>query len=170
MTGSSAPTQRTQTARAIAFVGWVAAAFVTGLIGAAATVTAGTFYSQLDRPGWAPPADLFGPVWTALYALMGIAAWLVWSEGGFRRARGELALFLVQLGVNALWSWLFFAWRLGAASFVEICLLIVLVAVTAVAFWRRRPLAGALLVPYLLWLLYAAALNYSVWRMNPQVL
>jgi len=164
------PAPLPQTARVLAFVAWLGASLLAGLIGSVATLQAGAFYSQLVRPGWAPPAELFAPVWTGLYALMGVSAWLVWSVAGFRPARVELRLFIVQLGVNALWSWLFFAWRLGAVSFSEICLLIALVSVTLVLFWRKRPLAGALLIPYLLWLVYAAALNYSVWRLNPQLL
>ena len=114
--------------------------------------------------------DVFGPVWTVLYAVMGIAAWLVWRVGGFRAARTALTLFLVQLAVNALWSWLFFGWQLGGAAFADIALLWVLIVATLVAFWRVRPLAGVLLVPYLLWVSFAFALNYSVWQLNPQVL
>ena len=101
---------------------------------------------------------------------MGAAAWLVWRERGFRGARAALALFLVQLVLNALWTWLFFAWRLGAAAFIEILLLWALIAATLVAFWRLRPLAGYLLVPYLLWVGFASALTYAVWQLNPGVL
>ena len=101
---------------------------------------------------------------------MGIAAWLVWRVGGFRVARTALTLFLVQLAVNALWSWLFFGWHLGGVAFADIALLWVLIVATLVAFWRVRPLAGVLLVPYLLWVSFAFALNYSVWQLNPQVL
>jgi tryptophan-rich sensory protein len=109
-------------------------------------------------------------VWTFLYILMALAAWLVWRVDGFRPARTALTLFLLQLALNALWSWLFFGWHRGALAFGDILLLWVLIAATLVAFWRTRPLAGALLVPYLLWVSFAAALNYSVWRLNPQVL
>ncbi|MBX3703651.1 MAG: tryptophan-rich sensory protein [Steroidobacteraceae bacterium] len=105
-----------------------------------------------------------------LYAFMGIAAWLVWRVGGFRAARAALVLFLAQLAVNALWSWLFFGWRLGAVAFADIALLWALVVATLVSFWRIRRLAGALLIPYLLWISFAAALNYSVWQLNPQLL
>lgn len=149
---------------------WLAVCFVAAAIGATASIHAATFYSQLARPSWAPPPEWFGPVWTTLYALMGIAAWLIWRIGGFRAARHALGLFLIQLAVNALWSWLFFAWHLGAAAFVDIILLWVLVVATIVAFWRIKPLAGALLVPYLLWISFASALNYFVWQLNPQVL
>jgi len=101
---------------------------------------------------------------------MAIAAWLVWRSGGVAANRYALSLFLLQLALNALWSWLFFAWHLGGWSFAEIVVLWVLVVATLAAFWRVRPLAGALLIPYLLWVSFAAALNYSVWQLNPHVL
>ena len=166
----SNPPQRRPRAQALGLAGWLAVSFIAAAIGSIASVQAGPFYTALVRPDWAPPPDVFGPVWTILYALMGIAAWLVWRVGGFRAARAALSLFLVQLAVNALWSWLFFAWHLGALAFVDILLLWVLVLATLVAFWRIRPLAGAMLVPYLLWISFAAALNLSVWQLNPQVL
>src|SRR3546814_2350052 len=99
---------------------WLASSFSAAAIGVSASIQAVPFYTQLVRPGWAPPPDIFGPVWTVLYALMGIAAWLVWRVGGFRAARAALTLFLVQLAVNALWSWLFFGWHLGALAFADI--------------------------------------------------
>ena len=101
---------------------------------------------------------------------MGIAAWLVWRADGFREARGALTLFLVQLALNALWSWLFFGWHRGALAFADILLLWVLIIVALIAFWRVRVLAGALLVPYLLWVSFASALNYTVWQLNPHSL
>lgn len=152
------------------FIAWFAICFAASALGAVASIQAGSFYLSLARPAWAPPASVFGPVWAVLYASMAVAAWLVWREGGFRRARAALTLFVVQLAVNAIWSWLFFAWRLGAVAFVDILILCVLVGATVVAFWRIRPLAAALLIPYLLWASFAAMLNYTVWQMNPQVL
>jgi tryptophan-rich sensory protein len=154
----------------VGLVGWLIVGFIAAAIGGAASIQAGPFYTQLVRPDWAPPALIFGPVWTILYALMGIAAWLVWRVGGFRAAKSALTLFLVQLMLNALWSWLFFGWRLGALAFTDTLLLCAFIVATVIAFWRIRPLAGALLVPYLLWVSFASALNYSVWQLNPQVL
>ena len=116
-------------------------------LGAKPSIQAGPFYTQLQRPDWAPPPTIFGPVWTVLYVLMGIAAWLVWRVGGFRAAKSALTLFLVQLALNALWSWLFFGWHRGALAFADILLLWALIVATLIAFWRIRPLAGALLVP-----------------------
>lgn len=152
------------------FVVWLVIVFVAAALGAAASVEAPSFYAQLVRPEWAPPARVFGPVWTVLYALMGIAAWLVWRVGGYRRAQVALNLFLVQLVLNTLWSWLFFGWQKGAVAFADIVVLWLLIVVTLVAFWRVKPLAGALLIPYLLWVSFAAVLNYSVWQLNPQLL
>lgn len=154
----------------IGLIAWLAVSFIAAAIGSAATLRAGSFYTDLIRPEWAPPAAIFGPVWTALYILMAIAAWLVWRTGGFNAARNALVLFLVQLMFNALWSWLFFGWQMGAAAFVEVVLLWVLIAATLIAFWRIRPFAGILLLPYLAWVSFATALTYSVWQMNPQVL
>ena len=125
---------------------------------------------ELVKPSFNPPAWVFGPVWTTLFALMAISAWLVWRSGGFRGNRIALGLFLVQLAFNALWSWLFFAWHLGALAFAEVLLLWVLIAATLVSFWRSRPLAGALLVPYLVWVGFASALTYAVWQLNPDIL
>lgn len=154
----------------VGLVGWILGSFVAAAIGSAASLQAGPFYTQLARPDWAPPSFLFGPVWTVLYALMGIAAWLVWRDAGFRAAKTALTLFLVQLALNALWSWLFFAWHRGGLAFADILLLWALIVATLIAFWRIRPLAGALLVPYLMWVSFASALNYSVWQLNPEIL
>ena len=101
---------------------------------------------------------------------MGVAAWLVWRSGGFRANRQALMLFLLQLAFNALWSWLFFAWRRGAWALADVLVLWIFIVATLVSFWRVRPLAGAVLTPYLLWVSFASALNYSVWQLNPQIL
>jgi len=154
----------------LGLVGWFIVSFAASAVGAVASIQAKSFYGQLVQPEWAPPSYVFGPVWTVLYALMAIAAWLVWRSGGFHTNRVALSLFMVQLALNALWSWLFFAWQRGALAFVDIVLLWVLIVVTLVSFWRVRPLAGALLIPYLLWVTFAAALNYSLWQLNPQIL
>jgi len=154
----------------LGLVGWFIVSFAASAVGAVASIQAKSFYGQLVQPEWAPPSYVFGPVWTVLYALMAIAAWLVWRSGGFHTNRVALSLFMVQLALNALWSWLFFAWQRGALAFVDIVLLWVLIVVTLVSFWRVLPLAGALLIPYLLWVTFAAALNYSLWQLNPQIL
>jgi len=151
-------------------VGWLVATGIAAFAGSMASRRSEDFYAQIEQPSWAPPSDVFGPVWTVLYILMAIAAWLVWRVGGFAHARTALTLFLVQLVVNALWSWLFFAWRMGGAAFVDILLMWVLVAATIAAFWRHSRLAAALLLPYLAWITFAGALNFTVWQLNPGVL
>jgi benzodiazapine receptor len=165
-----APVTLPKSKQAIGLVAWLAICFVAAGLGSVASVKAGSFYMELVRPDWAPPASIFGPVWTALYAAMGVAAWLVWRINGFRSARTALTLFLVQLLLNASWSWLFFAWREGALAFADIVLLWILIVATLISFWRIQPLAGALLIPYLLWVSFACALNYSVWQLNPRLL
>lgn len=151
-------------------VGWLLLTFAAAAIGGVASANAGIFYQQLVRPYWAPPAWLFGPVWTALYSLIGVAAWLVWRAHGFRRAGIALVLFVVQLAANALWTWLFFAWQQGGLASAEILLLWGLVVATVVAFSRLHSLAAALLLPYLLWVTFACALTLSIWKLNPGVL
>ncbi len=154
----------------VGLLGWLGLAFGSAALGALASTQARTFYAQIVRPTWAPPGWVFGPVWSLLYLLMGLAAWLVWREGGFRGARSALTLFLVQLAANALWSWLFFAWRQGALASLEILLLWGLILATLLAFRRVKPLAAWLLLPYLAWVTFAVALCWATWRMNPQAL
>jgi tryptophan-rich sensory protein len=149
---------------------WLALCAAVGFIGAIASVDAKDFYSVLDKPAWAPPPPVFGPVWTVLYVLMGVAAWLVWRERGWAQASGALTLFVAQLALNALWSWLFFAWEMGGLALADIILMWALILATLLAFARVRKLAGWLLVPYLLWVTFAAALNCSVWLRNPQLM
>lgn len=139
-------------------------------VGAVASVRAGEFYQQLSKPVWAPSGDVFGPVWSLLYVLMAIAAWLVVRALGWPRARPAMALYLVQLGLNALWTWVFFRWRMGSVAFAEILLLWALVVLTVAAFWRAQRLAGVLMLPYLAWVAFASALTYAVWQRNPGVL
>ncbi|MGQ9351921.1 MULTISPECIES: TspO/MBR family protein [Mycolicibacterium] len=123
-------------------------------------------YAQLEQPGFAPPSWVFGPTWTLLYALMAIAAWLVWRTGPSPETRRALTLYGVQLVLNAAWTPLFFGlgWR-GVAFFELSALLVVLIA-TVVMFWRRSTLAGALLLPYLAWSTFALCLNFAVWQLN----
>ena len=154
----------------LGLAGWLTLTFATAAIGAMASVQAGTFYMQLIRPVWAPPAWLFGPVWSVLYLLMGIAAWLVWRAYGFRGAATALGLFIVQLAVNALWTWLFFVWHQGALAFAEILVLWLLIVATIIAFRQRHILAAVLLIPYLAWVSFACALTYAMWTLNPAVL
>lgn len=145
--------------------GWLLLTFAAAALGAVASVDAASFYAQLSKPAWAPPAALFGPVWSVLYLLMGVAAGLVWNSPPPRRT--ALTLFGVQLAANALWSWLFFAWHQGALAAVEVLLLLLLIMLTVRAFWRSSRLGALLLTPYLAWVGFASALTWSVWLRNP---
>ena len=151
----------------IALIVWLVVSLAAGGVGALATRNAREFYASLAKPAWAPPGWLFGPVWTVLYVLMGVAAWLVWRRAGWRGASGALSLFLVQLLCNAAWSWIFFAWRRGALAFADIVLLLVLIVATMVAFARVHQLAALLLLPYLGWVAFATALTFAIWQGNP---
>ncbi len=148
----------------VGLAGWLGLCF--GVAFGAGQFEPGEWYAQLQRPTWAPPNWLFGPVWTALYATMAVAAWLVWKENGFSGARGPLGLFGVQLGLNFTWSWLFFGLQEPGLALAAIVALWVAILATVVVFWRVRPLSGGLLVPYLLWVTFAAALNFEFWRLN----
>jgi len=155
---------------AAGLAGWIAVCFAAAVIGGAATAGAPGFFGELARPSWAPPAWIFGPVWTILYLMMAFSAWMAWRERAFREAPAAFTLFFAQLGANALWSWIFFSWRQGALAFAEILLLWLLLAATMDQFRRIRPAAALLLVPYLAWTTFAAVLAFSVWRLNPALL
>jgi benzodiazapine receptor len=155
---------------ALGLLAWLLVAFAVAGVGGFASASAGDFYRELVRPSWAPPGWLFGPVWSVLYALMGISAWLVWRARGLVGARGALGLFVVQLVVNALWTWLFFVWRLGAVAFGEILLLWLLIVANIILFSRVSKFAALLLAPYLAWVSFACALTFATWQLNPGLL
>jgi translocator protein len=124
-----------------------------------------TWYPTLIKPEWAPPKWVFGPVWSALYAMMAVAAWLVWRRGG-NEAQYGLRLFAVQLALNVLWSVLFFGLRLPGVAFAEIIFLWLAIGATARVFGRISMSASLLLVPYFAWVGFAAILNFAIWRLN----
>ncbi|MCX5653040.1 MAG: tryptophan-rich sensory protein [Planctomycetota bacterium] len=124
------------------------------------------WYHTMERPSWNPPDWVFAPVWTFLYLAMAVAAWLVWHKAGWYGARGPLILFAVQLALNAVWTILFFGQRMPGLAFLELVVLWAVILMTLITFWRIRPMAGALLVPYLVWVTFASVLNYSIWQMN----
>lgn len=148
----------------------LAAAFLTAAVGSAASIRAAEFYGQLAQPSWSPPAWVFGPVWTALFLMMAVAAWLVWRAGEGSRLKLALGLYGTQLVLNALWSWLFFGWQLGALALVEVVVFWVVIAATTVAFWRIHRGAGLLMLPYLAWVAFATVLNAALVQLNPAVL
>lgn len=148
----------------------VGAPLLAAAVGGFASRDAATFYAELVKPAWAPPPRLFGPVWTVLYLMMGVAALLVWRSAPWQRTRAALSFFMLHLGVNAVWSWLFFRWHLGAGSFAGIVVLWVMIVVLVVWFARLRRSAALLLLPYLMWVTLASALNLAVWQRNPGLL
>lgn len=150
--------------QSIALCSWMALCFAAA--GTAIFVAVDGWYAALQKPTWNPPAWLFGPVWTLLYAMMAVAAWLVWREGGWKANRTALTLFLSQWLLNALWTPLFFGMHLAGWAFADIVLLWLFLAATLVSFWRISKPAGLLLLPYLAWVTFATVLNFTLWRMN----
>jgi translocator protein len=157
---SGAGPPRTRPARGRDLVGlgyFLALTFGAGLIGAMFTFpNVGTWYATIQKPSWTPPDWVFGPVWNSLFLMMAVAAWLVWRRAGPVGAERALALFGLQLMLNAAWSGLF----------SELVVLWLAILATAIAFGRRHRLAAWLLAPYLAWVTYAGALNFAIWRLN----
>ena len=144
---------------------FLAVTFAAAGIGSIATApNIPTWYAGLAKPTWNPPNWIFGPVWTTLYISMAVAAWLVWRQGGLWQ--WPLALFAVQLALNAAWSWLFFGFHMPGAAFIEVVALFAAIAATTIAFWPKSMAAGILMLPYLGWVAFAAVLNFTIWRLN----
>jgi benzodiazapine receptor len=141
-----------------------------GALGSVFTVKSlDVWYASLVKPSFNPPGWVFGPVWTALYILMGIAAWLVWRSGSLAEppVRNALLLFLVQLSLNALWSFLFFGLRSPLLALADILALLAAILATIAAFRPISPMAARLMVPYLAWVSFATVLNAAIWKLNP---
>ena len=155
---------KTNVQSALGAVGWLILCFAAAGVGS--LFVPGQWYESLTKPVWNPPSWLFGPVWTVLYGMMAIAAWLVWKRYGFSGAAVPLAVFVAQLVLNAGWSWLFFGLQRPDLAFAEIILLWIAILVTIVLFWRLERVAGILLVPYLAWVSFAAVLNFTLWQLN----
>lgn len=163
-TSTFQPTFRRKTA---VLIGFIAVCFAAAGMGAAATSTSvGGWYQALTKPSWSPPDWLFGPVWTALYFMMAIAAWLVWKKAGWARAKWPLSLFGLQLVLNAGWSVLFFGLRSPGLALLEIIFLWIAIAATTLAFQRKSGLAALLFAPYLAWTSFAVVLNFALWKLN----
>lgn len=139
------------------------AAFIGGLFTSASV---DGWYRTLLKPAWSPPSWIFGPVWTLLYLAMAIAAWLVWRRRLFSNVSTALSLFAVQLVLNAAWSAFFFGLQSPLLAFVNIVLLWGAILATMIAFARVAKISGWLFAPYILWVTFAAALNFAIWRMN----
>ena len=126
-----------------------------------------TWYGGLRKPWFNPPDWVFGPVWAVLYLLMAVAAWLVWSENAVALVLVPLAFYGIQLALNSLWSYIFFARKELSKAFVEIIALWIMILITTVLFWNVSQLAGIMMIPYISWVSVASALNYRVWKLNP---
>ncbi len=155
--------------RVIQFLAAIGVCLLAGLVGSAFTAPAiPTWYAALAKPALNPPAWVFGPVWTVLYILMGIALYLVWSRGWtHKNVKVATVIFAVQLVLNILWSYLFFGLQSPFFALIEIVLLWVAILMTTVAFYRVSVPAAVLLLPYLLWVSFAAYLNYGIYTLNP---
>jgi tryptophan-rich sensory protein len=146
-------------------LGLVAICFAVAAAGGAITSTSvGDWYQTLKKPSWTPADWLFGPVWSALYFLMALSAWVVWRRGGWRASQVSLGLFGLQLMLNVAWSAIFFGMRSPGFAFGEILILLLAIAATAVSFWGRSTTAALLFTPYLAWTTFAALLNFAIWR------
>jgi tryptophan-rich sensory protein len=150
--------------RWLVLLGWIVLCFASAM--PAALWPPGEWYLALNKPAWHPPAWIFGPVWSTLYVMMAVSAWLVWRRGGFAQQRAPLTLFLVQLALNAAWSPLFFGLQRPDVAFAEIIVLWLAIACTIAAFRRVHRVAAWLLVPYIAWVSFAAFLNGTLWRLN----
>uniref|UniRef100_A0A0C9QWZ6 TSA: Wollemia nobilis Ref_Wollemi_Transcript_2310_1165 transcribed RNA sequence n=1 Tax=Wollemia nobilis TaxID=56998 RepID=A0A0C9QWZ6_9CONI len=144
----------------------VAIPLVLGILDAVFFSPNSDYYKQLKKPWWNPPGWLFGLAWTVLYALMGVASWLVWVEGGFQKQARPLIIYGVQLIINLLWPPIFFGLHRIGLALIDICLLDVAVIVCLSAFRSVKDVAGFLLTPYLGWVLFATFLNYRIYTLN----
>ena len=143
--------------------------FVTAALGSLGSVQAGAFYLDLAKPIWAPPAWLFGPVWTFLYSAMAVAACLLWRQLQTLR-HPILILYYAQLGLNGAWSWVFFYGHLGGFALINIAALLVVIAWLVKDSLRLNRIITLLLVPYFFWVCFAAMLNLVLWHANPGIL
>jgi translocator protein len=148
----------------IGLIIWAMITFLAGFIGS--RFMPGEWYTHLAKPSFTPPNWIFAPVWTLLYIFMAVAAWLVWKDHGLAKAEIPLSLFILQLGLNAMWSWLFFGLHKPGMAFLDIIALWICILAMILTFWSHSRLAGALMIPYLAWVSFASALNFAVWQMN----
>lgn len=156
-----------ESTRWIGLVIFVAVCLGAGGLGAVATTPEiEGWYKTIEKPTWNPPDYVFGPVWTTLYLMMAIAAWLVWKPAGLKAAAVPLTLFAVQLVLNIAWSWIFFGMHELGWAFAEIIILWLAIVATTAAFFKRSKGAGWLMVPYLAWVSFASVLNFAIWRLN----
>ena len=146
---------------------FLAICFVIAAIGSFLTFPSlSPWYANLEKPSWNPPNYLFGPVWTSLYTMMAISAWLVWLRERELFTGWPMRFFFLQLVLNCIWSGLFFALKSPGIAFIEILFLWIAIAGCIVFFFRVRPIAAWIMIPYFLWVSFAACLNFTIWRLN----
>jgi tryptophan-rich sensory protein len=148
----------------LAFLGFAAACVLAGSMGV--LFPPGEWYERLAKPSWRPPNWLFAPAWTFLYACIAVAGWLVWLKAGFTEAAVPLAVYFLQLFLNALWTPIFFGLHRKGLAVIEIGVLWLAIAATILLFAPVDGVAAALLLPYLAWVTFASALTFAVWRLN----
>ncbi len=152
---------------ALTLVAFVATCLAIGALGALVTAPAiASWYPTIAKPSFNPPNWIFGPVWTTLYVLMAIAAWLVWRRPAPPVTRTALLLFVLQLVLNSVWSLLFFGLHRIDLALIDIILLLASIIATTIAFYRHSLVAAWLLIPYLAWVSFATVLNFAIWRLN----
>ena len=152
---------------AIGLIAWIGICFLAGAIGGLATTSSVTgWYAEINKPAWNPPGWIFGPVWSTLYLMMGVSSWLVWKNSSFQESKLALGWFVFHLLLNVLWSIVFFGLRQPGWAMVEIVVLWISIVIAIALFYRHSKLAAGLLVPYWLWVSFAAFLNFTIWSMN----
>ncbi|MEW4562478.1 TspO/MBR family protein [Bremerella sp. JC770] len=152
---------------ALGLVGWIVLCFTAAGVGSSFTMPQiETWYAELEKPFFNPPNWVFGPVWSVLYLMMAVAVWLVWKNAGWVNAPHSLGMWCFQLLLNTTWSVLFFGLESPVLAAVEITVLWISILITTIAFWRHDRLAAILMMPYLAWVSYAAALNYTIAALN----
>ncbi len=148
----------------LGLAGWLSLSFL--VAGFGGQFDPGAWYQELNKAPWTPPGWVFGVAWSILYTLMALAAWLVWRRGGFILNALPLGAYGLQMLFNALWSWLFFGLKQPGWALMDLLLLLVALTFTVVFFRGRSKVAGALLIPYCIWALYALSLNAWIWWYN----
>ncbi len=148
----------------LVLLGFIAACFLAAVTGAA--FRPGEWYERLAKPAWRPPNRLFAPVWAVLYLTIAVSGWMVWRQAGFAGATLPLAIYALQLALNAAWTPIFFSLHRPDLGLLDIALLWLSIVATIALFYPIRAGAALLLVPYLAWVTFAVALNFAIWCLN----
>lgn len=151
----------------VSFIVFIILCFIVEVIGGFWTKqTVSTWYPTLIKPSWTPPDWIFGPVWSCLYIMIAVSGWLIYRAEHSAKRTIALILYGSQLALNFIWSFLFFSLRSPGLGLIDISLLFLLISLTIIQAWAVRPLSSLLLIPYLLWIMYATSLNGGIWLLN----